>query len=142
MNEINTGEIVLYHPDACTLRTCAWHSTRVLRKVQASSTRETIGLDVWIKEEIVCLTQAQMSVLFGRDRTVISRHIRNIFTEGELGQSKVCAFFAHTTQHGAIVGKTQTMDILYYNKELDTCTVYEVHGKPRDPIGYLKHENK
>ncbi|MDR1760013.1 MAG: hypothetical protein LBR60_05745 [Fibrobacter sp.] len=43
-----------------------------------------------------------MSVLFGRDKTVIGRHIRNIFAEGELQENGVCAKFAYTTQHGAI----------------------------------------
>jgi len=46
-----------------------------------------------------------MSTLFGRDRTVIGRHIRNIFTEGELLKNMVCANFAHTTQHGALKDK-------------------------------------
>ncbi|MCL2132231.1 MAG: hypothetical protein FWH36_07265, partial [Lentimicrobiaceae bacterium] len=76
----NKGEIVLYQPD------------------------NSLKLEVRIEEETVWLSQAQMSVLFGRDRTVISRHIRNIFVEGELQENMVCANFAHTTQHGAIKG--------------------------------------
>jgi len=75
----------------------------------------SIQLEVRIENETVWLTQTQMSVLFGRDRTVISRHIRNIFTEGELQENMVCANFAHTTQHGAIKSKTQTIDIQSYN---------------------------
>jgi len=45
--------------------------------------------------------------LFGRDRTVITKHINNIFKEGELEREEVCAKFAHTTIHGAIKGKSQ-----------------------------------
>jgi len=56
----NTGEIVLYQPD------------------------ETIRLEVRVEYETVWLTQAQMVQLFQRDVSVISRHISNIFKEGEL----------------------------------------------------------
>jgi len=90
----NIGEIVLYQPD------------------------ETVRLEVRVEVDTVWLSQAQMGILFGRDRTVIGRHIRNIFTEGELQEDEVCAKFAHTTQHGAISGKTQTSDIQYYNLDL------------------------
>jgi hypothetical protein len=44
----------------------------------------TIKLDVLLNEETVWLTQEQMSKLFQRDRTVITKHITNIFEEGEL----------------------------------------------------------
>ena len=47
--------------------------------------------------ETVWLTQRQMCQLFGRDRTVITKHINNIFKEGELEREVVCAKFAHTT---------------------------------------------
>ena len=47
---------------------------------------ETIRLDVRLENETVWLTQAQMCALFQRDVSVISRHIRNIFAEGELDQ--------------------------------------------------------
>ena len=67
-----------------------------------------INVDVLIQDETVWLTQEQMAELFGRDRTVISKHIKNIFVEGELDENVVCANFAHTTKHGAIENKTQT----------------------------------
>ena len=54
----------------------------------------TVQLDVRMENETVWLTQDQMAQLFGRDRTVIGRHIRNIFSEGELNESLVCAKFA------------------------------------------------
>jgi hypothetical protein len=61
MNNIdsNTGEIVMYQPD------------------------ETIRLEVRVEDETVWLTQQQMADLFLRDRTVINRHIKNVFKEGE-----------------------------------------------------------
>ena len=67
-----------------------------------------IKVDVLIQDETVWLTQEQMAELFGRDRTVISKNIKNIFVEGELDENVVCANFAHTTKHGAIENKTQT----------------------------------
>ncbi len=59
---------------------------------------QQIELDVSFDNETVWLNQEQMASLFNRDRTVISRHIRNIFKEGELIEYEVCADFAHTTQ--------------------------------------------
>ena len=59
-------------------------------------------IEVRIDEETVWLNQEQMALLFGRERSVITKHIRNIFSEGEWSKKLVCAFFAHTTQHGAI----------------------------------------
>ena len=60
-------------------------------------------IDVRLENETVWLTQAQMAELFQKDRTVITRHINNVFKEGELEKEVVCAKFAHTTQHGAII---------------------------------------
>ncbi len=59
-------------------------------------------IDVRLENETVWLTQAQMAELFQKDRTVITRHINNVFKEGELEKEEVCAKFAHTTRHGAI----------------------------------------
>ena len=55
---------------------------------------ETVRLDVRLENETVWLTQDQMAQLFDRNRTVIGRHIRSIFSEGELNESLVCAKFA------------------------------------------------
>jgi len=73
----------------------------------------SIRIDVRIKYETVWLNKEQIALLFGRDRSVISRHINNIFKEGELKKEEVCAFFAHTTQHGAIKGENQTKAVEY-----------------------------
>ena len=59
-NGQNKGEIVIYQPDEIT------------------------RLEVRVEGETVWLTQSQMADLFGRDRTVITKHIRNIFAEQEL----------------------------------------------------------
>lgn len=67
-----------------------------------------IKLDVNLENEIVWLSLEQMSRLFGRDKSVISRHIKHVFEDGELEKNMVVAKFATTTKHGAIEGKMQT----------------------------------
>jgi len=86
-------------------------------------------VEVKIENETVWLNREQMSVLFGRDRTVIGRHINNIFKEGELEQEVVCVFFALTTQHGAIKGKTQKKNIEFYNLDVIISVGYRVKSK-------------
>lgn len=81
---------------------------------------------VTFDNETVWLNQEQLSQLFERDRTVIGRHIRNIFKEGELLEEVVCADFAHTTQHGAIEGKTQRKKTTYYNLDVIISVGYRV----------------
>jgi len=85
-----------------------------------------IKVDVRVEDETVWLSQTQMATLFGKDRTTINRHIRNIFSEGELEERLVCAFFAHTTQHGAIAGKTQEKELKYYNLDVIISVGYRV----------------
>ena len=63
------------------------------------------SIDVKLEQDTVWLSQAQMAELFQKDRTVIGRHINNIFKEGELSREQVCAKFAHTTRHGAMEGR-------------------------------------
>ena len=58
----------------------------------------TIALDVRLEGESVWLTQAQMAGLFQKDRTVIGRHIQNVYREGELERESTCAKFAHVGQ--------------------------------------------
>lgn len=90
------------------------------------STDGNIKLDVNLENETVWLSLEQMSKLFGRDKSVISRHIKHIFEEGELAKEKVVANFAITTKHGAIEGKTQTHIIDYYNLDVVISVGYRV----------------
>ena len=79
---------------------------------------EQMKMEVKTDGETVWLSQDQMCRLFGRDQSVIARHIKNIFKEGELDEKVVYAKFAYTTQHGALAGKTQTKDVGYYNLDV------------------------
>ncbi|MCD8138117.1 MAG: virulence protein RhuM/Fic/DOC family protein [Parabacteroides gordonii] len=85
-----------------------------------------ISLEVKMNGDTVWLTQPQMAELFGRERTVIGKHIKSIFKEGELEPKVVCAKFAHTTPHGAIKGKSQTREIVYYNLDVIISVGYRV----------------
>ena len=76
-----------------------------------------LELEVSVNEnrENVWLSVDQMVELFDRDKSTITRHIKNIFTEGELEREVVVAKFATTTQHGAIKEKQQTHMVEYFN---------------------------
>ncbi|MDX1828877.1 MAG: RhuM family protein [Lutibacter sp.] len=86
-------------------------------------------IDVQLEEETIWLSQKQMAVLFDKGRTTIIDHIQNIFTEGELIEEEVCRNFRHTTQHGAIKGKTQTSKTKYYNLDVVISVGYRVKSK-------------
>ena len=88
-----------------------------------------VALDATVDNETIWLSQKQMELLFNRDRTVISKHIKNIFLEDELEEKVVCANFAHTTQHGAIEGKTQTKEVKHYTLDVIISVGYRVKSK-------------
>ena len=87
---------------------------------------DTMRLDVRLQNETVWLSQEQMVELFGRDQSVIARHIGNIFKEGELDRKVVYAKFAYTTRHGAIPGKTQVKEVGLYNLDVVISVGYRV----------------
>ena len=86
-------------------------------------------INVQFEQDTVWLTQAQMAELFGKGRTTITEHINNVFTEGELLEEVVCRDFRHTTQHGAIKGKSQSKDVKYYNLDVIISVGYRVKSK-------------
>ena len=79
--------------------------------------------------ETFWLTQEQIAQIFERDRTVISKHLKNIFKNQELDEKVVSAFFAHTTKHGAVIGKTQSKKVKYYNLDVILSVGYRVNSK-------------
>ena len=98
--ESNKGEIVMYQPD------------------------ETIRLEVRMEGETVWLSQAQMADLFDKDRTVIGRHIRNIYKEEELERNITCAKFAHMGADG-----DQAYEFTAYNLDVIISVGYRVKSK-------------
>ena len=87
-----------------------------------------VRLDVQLADETVWLTLDQMALLFERNKSTISRHIRNIFECGELQEQLVVAKNATTTQHGALQGKTQTHEVTFYNLDMIISVGYRVNS--------------
>jgi hypothetical protein len=69
-------------------------------------------LEVQLDHETVWLSQDQMATLFGRERSVITKHLRNVFKEGELDESAVSAKYAQTASDG------KTYQIKFYNLDV------------------------
>lgn len=83
-------------------------------------------IETRLENETVWLTQEQMATLFGKGRSTVAEHIGNVFKEGELDESVVCRNFRHTTQHGAIAGKTQEHTVKHYNLDVIISVGYRV----------------
>lgn len=85
-------------------------------------------IEVTLQDETVWLSLEQMAELFQRNKSTISRHIKNIFDSGELDPRVVVAFFATTTQHGAIQGKQQKHNVAFYNLDMIISVGYRVNS--------------
>lgn len=88
-----------------------------------------VSVDTLLQGENIWLNQKQIAELFGVDRTVITKHLKNIFETDELDEKVACAIFAHTTQHGAIKGKTQSQSVNFYNLDAIISVGYRVNSK-------------
>lgn len=82
-----------------------------------------ISLEVRLEKETLWLTQKQMAVLFDTERSVITKHLRNVFNSKELDKNSVCAFFAHTAQDG------KTYQTQYYNLDAIISVGYRVNSR-------------
>ncbi len=82
-----------------------------------------IDLEVKLEKDTVWLTQNQIAKLFDTDRTVITKHLGNIFKYRELDKDSVCAFFAHTAEDGKVY-KTA-----FYNLDVVISVGYRVNSK-------------
>lgn len=82
-----------------------------------------VSLPVKIDTDTVWLTQAQIAQLFGKDRTVIGRHIRNAISDGEIDATTMCAKSAHM---GKDADQVYNVDI--YNLEVIIAVGYRVHS--------------
>ena len=96
---------------------------------QSQTDNEDIKVQVIVKDETIWLSQKGMAELFEVDRSVISRHLKNIFAERELVAEVVCANFAHTTLHGAMDGRTQTQNVTFYNLDAIISVGYRVNSR-------------
>lgn len=85
-------------------------------------TERGIRVELRYEGDELWMTQAQISDLFGVDRTVIGKHLRNIFKEGELDAGSVCAKFAHTAEDG------KTYQVQHYNIDAVINVGYRVNS--------------
>ncbi len=87
---------------------------------------QNVKLEVNMKDETVWLNLEQLSKLFDRDKSVISRHIKNIFYEEELETNSTVAKFATVQNEG---GRSVTRDIEYYNLDVIISVGYRVKSQ-------------
>lgn len=88
-----------------------------------------IKVEVFFHNESVWLTQERIAELFGVQRPAITKHLANIFDDGELDENLVSSILEHTTIHGAIEGKTQTQQVKFYNLDAIIAVGYRVNSK-------------
>lgn len=82
-----------------------------------------VRVDVFVNEETVWLTQKAIANLFGVDRTVITKHLKNIFDSAELEENSVCAKIAHTAEDG------KSYQTKFYNLDVIISVGYRVNSK-------------
>jgi len=89
------------------------------------------GVEVLYKDESIWATQKVIATLFDVDRTVVTKHLKNIFDTCELDKEGVCFYIIYHTdppEHGAIDGKTQTKEVQYYNLDAIISVGYRVNS--------------
>lgn len=87
-----------------------------------------VKVEVLLNNETLWLNQERIAQLFGVQRPAISKHLKNIFDSGELVEKVVCSILEQTTQHGAVVGKSQTKPVKYYNLDAIISVGYRVNS--------------
>ena len=80
------------------------------------------GVQVLYKDETVWATQKVIAELFGVDRSVVTKHLKNIFQTSELQQDSVCANFAHTASDG------KTYNTLFYSLDAIISVGYRINS--------------
>lgn len=80
------------------------------------------GVEVYYKDENIWATQKAISTLFNCDRSVVTKHLGNIFESGELNEERVCAKFAHTAEDG------KTYNTKFYSLDAIIAIGYRVNS--------------
>lgn len=87
-----------------------------------------VKVEIYLQNETIWLPQQKIADLFGVQRPAITKHLKNIFETGELKEEVVSSILEHTTQHGAMKGKTQETKIKYYNLDAIISVGYRVNS--------------
>ncbi|MEG1727845.1 MAG: RhuM family protein, partial [Acidaminococcaceae bacterium] len=90
---------------------------------------EGVSVNAVVKDETIWLTQKAMAELFEVGVPAISKHLKNIFEEGELEEKVVVSILETTTEHGAMAGKTQTKSTRFYNLDAIISVGYRVNSR-------------
>lgn len=90
---------------------------------------ENISVNAVVHDESIWLTQKAMSELFGVGVPAINKHLKNIFSDGELNEKEVVSKMEITTLHGAIEGKTQAHETKFYNLDAIISVGYRVNSR-------------
>lgn len=88
-----------------------------------TSNEGNVIVDVQLAQDTVCLSLNQLSILFGRDKSVISRHIKNIFNDQELIPEATVAFFATVQYEGGLIIER---NVEYYNLDIEDRYDYHI----------------
>ncbi len=93
------------------------------------SAEEEVSVGAIVKDESIWLTQKAMAELFEVQTPAISKHLKNIFAEGELEEKVVVSKMEITTLHGAMPDKTQTKEAQFYNLDAIISVGYRVNSR-------------
>jgi hypothetical protein len=87
-----------------------------------------VKVEIFLRDETIWLNQEKIAQLFGVQRPAITKHLKNIFQSNELDEKVVSSILEHTTQHGAIKGKSQTKPVKFYNLDAIISVGYRVNS--------------
>jgi len=87
-----------------------------------------VKVEIYLQNETIWLSQQKIADLFGVQRPAVTKHLKNIFDTGELQEEVVSSILEHTTQHGAMEGKTQEKKVKFYNLDAIISVGYRVNS--------------
>ena len=90
---------------------------------------DEVAVNALVKDETIWLSQKSMAELFDVQTPAISKHLKNIFAEGELQEEEVVSKMEIATPHGAMVGKTQQSEVKFYNLDAIISVGYRVNSR-------------
>jgi hypothetical protein len=102
--------------------------TKQMEMVLYRTEDDSVTVSALIKDESIWITQKAMAELFGVQKPAISKHLKNIFEQGELVEEVVVSKMETTTPHGAIQSKTQSSLTNYYNLDAIISVGYRVNS--------------
>jgi hypothetical protein len=84
-----------------------------------------VKVEIFLRDENIWLTQARIAELFGVERSVVTKHLQNIFQEGELDKNSTCAKIAQVQKEG---NREVSREIEYYNLDAIISVGYRVNS--------------